>query len=121
VLLNLNTDAKKYEGRPLTATAKGEDYTNNAFGAKVHDLVVIPQSVKGLEVSYNFVSQKGATEATNIVIDETLPISLTPTDAPTTWDAGKHYTYTITLTAQQILVEPTVSEWVNGGEPEIQY
>lgn len=108
-LLNLNTAAKKYEGKALTTA--GEDYTNNTWGATVRDLVVIPQSVKGLEVSYNFVSQKGATEATNIVIDETLPISLTPTDAPTTWDAGKHYIYTITLTAQQILVEPTVKVW----------
>lgn len=108
VLLDLNTAAKKSEGKALTTA--GEDYTNN-------NLVVIPQSVKGLEVSYNFVSQA----ATNIVIDETLPISLTPTDAPTSWEAGKHYTYTITLTAQQILVEPTVSEWVDGGKPEIQY
>lgn len=120
-LLNLNTAAKKYEGKALTTA--GEDYTDktNNSDSKVYNLVVIPQDVKGLEVSYNFVSQKGATEATNIVIDETLPISLTPTGAPNTWDAGKHYTYTITLTAQQILVEPTVSEWVNGGEPGIQY
>lgn len=109
VLLDLNKGAKISEGRPLTTT--GEDYTKNDWGAKVKDLIVIPQPVKSLEVSYNFVSQKGATEATNIVIDETLPISLTPTDAPKSWEAGTHYTYTITLTAQQILVEPTVTGW----------
>lgn len=120
-LLNLNTAAKKYEGKALTTA--GEDYTDKKLNSdsKVYNLVVIPQDVKGLEVSYNFVSQKGATEATNIVIDETLPISLTPTGAPDTWDAGEHYTYTITLTAQQILVEPTVENWVVGGKPEIQY
>lgn len=121
VLLNLNTTAKKYEGKALTTgDVDYTDKTNNS-DSKVYNLVVIPQDVKGLEVSYNFVSQKGATEATNIVIDETLPISLTPTGAPGTWDAGKHYTYTITLTAQQILVEPTVTTWAVGGEPGIQY
>ena len=109
VLLDLNKGAKKSEGRPLTT--KGEDYTKNDWGATVKDLIVIPQEVKSLEVSYNFVSQK-ISDSEKIVIDETLPISLTSTtSAPTSWKAGKHYTYTITLTAQQILVEPTVNSW----------
>ena len=109
VLLDLNKGAKISEGRPLTTT--GEDYTKNDWGAKVKDLIVIPQPVKSLEVSYNFVSQK-ISDSEKIVIDETLPISLTSTtSAPASWEAGKHYTYTITLTAQQILVEPTVTGW----------
>lgn len=109
VLLDLNKGAKISEARPLTTT--GEDYTKNDWGAKVKDLIVIPQPVKSLEVSYNFVSQK-ISDSEKIVIDETLPISLTSTtSAPASWEAGKHYTYTITLTAQQILVEPTVTGW----------
>ena len=111
-LLNLNTTTKKYEG--LSLTTGGQDYTDKSTVAdsKVYNLIVIPQTVKDLEVSYNFISQKGADENSHIVIDETLPIDMTPTDAPTTWDAGKHYTYTITFTAEEILVEPTATDWV---------
>lgn len=111
-LLNLNTNTKNYEGLGLTTA--GQDYTDKSTvtESKVYNLIVIPQTVKDLEVSYNFISQKGSGSVADIVIDETLPIDLTPTNAPGLWEAGKHYTYTITFTAEEILVEPVATDWV---------
>lgn len=86
----------------------------------INDLIVIPQANKTLRVSYSFVSQAAVgTEGAPgyvpaIVIDEIIDILLPATDNE--WVAGKHYTYTITLTAEEILVEPTVNEWQN--EPQ---
>lgn len=83
----------------------------------INDLIVIPQDNKTLRVSYSFVSQAAVgTEGDlgyvpAIVIDEIIDIPLPATDNK--WVAGKHYTYTITLTAEEILVEPTVNEWQN--------
>ena len=110
----------KEAGRPLTIG--GEDYTTNleTGASKVYDLVVIPQAPKTLQVSYSFVSQAASGTTPAIVIDEMIDIPLATTTT-TAWDPGKHYTYTITLTAEEILVEPTVNTWVDEPEEEIEF
>ena len=63
-------------------------------------------------VSYSFVPQEGV-EA----IKETKTLSLTigdKTDLTTRfWESGKHYIYTIKITATEILINPEVAEWVD--------
>lgn len=48
-------------------------------------------------------------------IEETIPL-----DLGSGWDIGKHYTYYITFTANEILIAPEVTDWdeVKGGEYE---
>ena len=90
------------------------DYTQIDF----KDLVIVPQPTKTLYVTYEYVSQAGLAPIT-----ETKPLELTHTGG-TGWEAGKHYTYNITLGTSEILILPVLTDWVdvpdeNGTEKEI--
>lgn len=76
------------------------------------DLIVVPQATKKLYVTYEYDSDPQST--TIPTFSETKEIELTY-DSGTTWDAGVHYIYNITLGTKEILVEPTVTTW----NPEI--
>lgn len=71
------------------------------------DLVIVPQDTKTLYVTYEYVSQTGLDPIT-----ETKPLDLTYTD-DTGWEAGKHYTYNITLGTSEILILPVLTDWVD--------
>ena len=43
----------------------------------------------------------------------TASIALSTESSPATWETGKHYTYNITLKADEILFSPTVQDWDN--------
>ena len=86
------------------------DYTmspNSSF----YNLIIVPQSTKPLRITYEFVSQKGGgPNGTDLVITESKDIPLTYS-GDNGWEAGKHYTYNITIGTKEILVDPTVSTW----------
>ena len=111
--LGANTPVYPFYTTGVELSTDEKDFTR----MDIKDLIVIPQANKTLRVSYSFVSQAAVgTEGNSgyvpaIVIDEIIDIPLPATDDK--WVAGKHYTYTITLTAEEILVEPTVNEWQN--------
>ena len=78
----------------------------------------IPQTMenKKLKVVYSVVSTDNST------FTETYEIKLSDlkyrednetvaTKKASSWDAGKHYTYAITIGTEEILVTPTVSPW----------
>lgn len=46
----------------------------------------------------------------------TIVLQPAPPASKTTWDSGKHYVYNITLSASQILFDPTVEEWPTSGD-----
>ncbi len=79
---------------------------------KFKDLIVVPQATKKLYVTYKYDSDPQS--ATIPTFSETKEIELTY-DSGTTWDAGVHYIYNITIGTKEILVEPTVTTW----NPEI--
>ena len=111
--LGANTPVYPFYTTGVELSTDEKDFTR----MDIKDLIVIPQDNKTLRVSYSFVSQAAVgTEGDPgyvpaIVIDEIIDIPLPATDNE--WVAGKHYTYTITLTAEEILVEPTVNDWTN--------
>lgn len=83
---------------PTTATAEGFENT-------VNNTVVLPEQVPGtLSITYNFESQAGEE------IEETVTGSL-KFNGEAAWVAGTHYIYTVTITANQILIAPTVETW----------
>jgi len=92
-------------GQPLTgsflpiATVKG-------------GTVVIPQTVKGLEITVKYDSPAGDE------ITEVIPVPLS-SDASVKWEAGKHYTYQLTFSPVEIKVAPSVGEWGNEGPTDI--
>lgn len=88
-------------GKPLTT--EYVDYTQIDYT----DLVIVPQDTKTLYVTYEYVSQAGLDPIT-----ETKPLALTYT-GDTGWEAGKHYTYNITLGTAEILILPVLTDWVD--------
>lgn len=100
------------DGKQLTTDYV--DYTKIDYT----DLVIVPQATKTLYVTYEYVSQTGLAPIT-----ETKPLELTYTGG-TGWEAGKHYTYNITLGTSEILILPVLTDWVdvpnaNGTDKEI--
>ena len=87
-------------GKALSTTATAEGFENI-----VNNTVVLPEQVPGtLSITYHFVSQAGEK------IEETVTGSL-KFDDDEAWVAGTHYIYTVTITASQILIAPTVETW----------
>ena len=104
----------------LTQTAKDVE-TDAAYaaveGTTSSNIVVIPQVPGKLTLTYTYKS------STNAVITETvenldlaLAVDADATDgvAATPWEAGKHYIYTITIKANEILIAPTPVDWTDG-------
>ena len=87
------------------AIAKG---TAVAMENLPNNMVVIPQVPTTLDVTYSFVAQSGE-RITEIKKDMTLKYN-----GDDKWISGKHYTYTITITATEILIAPSVEDWVEG-------
>lgn len=88
------------EGKELSTTATAE-----GFETIKNNTVVLPEQVPGtLSISYYFTSPAGER------IDETVTGSL-KFSGETAWAAGTHYTYTVTIGADQILIAPEVESW----------
>lgn len=84
----------------LSTTATAEGFENTA-----NNTIVLPNQVPGtLSITYQFESQAEET------IEETVTGSL-KFNGETKWAPGTHYTYTVTITASQILIAPEVDEW----------
>ena len=99
----------------LTQTAKDVE-TDAAYaaaeGTTASNIVVIPQVPGKLTLTYTYKS------STNAVITETvenLDLALAKdasnNEGPAKWEAGKHYIYTITIKANEILIAPTPVDW----------
>ena len=87
-------------GKALSTTATAEGFENI-----VNNTVVLPEQVPGtLSITYHFESQAGEK------IEETVTGSL-KFNGEAAWVAGTHYIYTVTITASQILIAPTVETW----------
>lgn len=108
-------DADKNQKFSVYADPEGTalSSTPTAIETVPNNTVVLPEQVPGtLSISYYFMSPA------NQRIDETVTGSL-KFDNETPWAAGVHYTYTVTIDNQQILIAPKVESWTpspeNGG------
>ena len=97
-----------FKGEKALTTAY-VDYTKLSYT----DLILVPQDTKTLTITYQFVSQEGLDP-----IQEVKTIDLTYTNDEG-WKPGVHYTYNITIGTQEILIEPTVKEWVPVTAPNV--
>lgn len=105
----LSTDAadqnKTYSVFSDTGKALPKDATAEGFENIVNNTIVLPEQVPGtLSITYHFESQAGEE------IEETVTGSL-KFKGEAAWVAGTHYIYTVTITASQILIAPTVETW----------
>lgn len=112
-----------HENTTGTALTTAEvDYTKLATnGAKYNDFIIIPQATKDLTIKYSYVSQEGAVDIDDITITEEKTVSLAY-NGTNEWQPGVHYTYTITIGTNEILIEPVANEWTeyeNGQKPTV--
>lgn len=98
-------------GAGITLDANGKDVeTGNAYTANAGgNVVVIPQVPGKLNLTYTYKS----TTMDDIVetvegLDLALAINAENTQGPVEWLPGKHYIYTITIKANEILIAPSV-------------
>lgn len=98
---------KVYEGEKAIKTEY--DIFENAEAGTL----VVPQYFK-LDHNY-YATLKYTNNLGDTPIQETIPL-----DLGSGWEIGKHYTYYITFTANEILIAPEVTDWdeVKGGEYE---
>ena len=100
----------------LDATGKDVE-TNAEYNRKGKNVVVIPQVPGKLNLTYSYASSTGATITETV---EGLDLALAtnnatpPTAGPAAWLPGKHYIYTITIKANEILIAPSVPvDWAD--------
>ena len=69
--------------------------------------IIIPQTMAGnLVVKYTIASTDGSK------FTETKAVALSGLAGSGVWQPGKKYTYTITIGTSEILIDPTVADWV---------
>ena len=109
-LSNVDTDKNKtfevFNGStPLTTTATAlETIANNT--------IVIPQGTTNMDITYKYKSPAGKE------ITEIANVSLAYSNSEP-WKAGYNYTYTVKITASEILVQPDAKTWTETTVPEV--
>lgn len=96
----------------LTQTATNVE-TNDATTTS-GNVVVIPQKPGYLELTYTYTSVASKTITEVFSIENNNAPSLKLNEGNTlNWEPGKHYIYTITIKANEILVAPTPVDWTD--------
>ena len=91
-------------------TKSPKNVETNATTTTGGNIVVIPQKPGTIDLAWTFKSSTNAD-----VPDKATGLSLKLNDDNTlNWEPGKHYVYTITIKANEILIAPTPAEWTDG-------
>ena len=115
-----NTDQNSSYSIPFK-TAAGVTLTTSPINVETDNaettsgnVVVIPQTPGKLSLTYTYTSAASQT-ITETVTGLDLALAKDPSDTtgPTTWEPGKHYIYTITIKANEILIAPTPVDWTD--------
>lgn len=105
------TFASGYTGK-LTQTATNVE--SNDATTTSGNVVVIPQIPGSLELTYTYTSNSSQTITEVFSIENDNAPSLKLNEGNTlAWEPGKHYIYTITIKANEILVAPTPVDWTD--------
>ena len=94
--------------------------TDAGTNVKTNAVLVIPQSCAkdnaSIVITYNMKTYVG----NGVLTGQTVTLPLNGSQITNNmWEPGKHYIYTITFGANEILIAPTVADWVDV-EPEIE-
>ena len=105
------------EAEILFSSPVGETFPKSGeavvFEDEDNNFVVIPQLPTTIDVKYSYYAQAGADKITETVTDLPLSLGEDSEGNDIKWESGKHYIYTITITATEILVAPTVTGWTD--------
>lgn len=99
---------EEYEIYKAVDETPAQTLSTSAFTPCPTNCIVIPQVPTELYIKYSYVSQEGLDP---IVEETTVPLTVT---GLTEWEAGKKYTYDVTVTATAINIMPTSTDWTPG-------
>ena len=109
--VNIRTTSKPIAATPELASGVVE------FADVPANTIVLPQTPTQLSVTYSYTTPAGVTGFTEEKI-----LSLNwDGDNNTAWAPGKHYTYNLTLTAEEIKIAPSSSDWTTGDNETIRF
>ena len=118
-----NNENVKTAGFPVAfKTANG--FTLNTTGTNPEtddattttgNIVLIPQVPGSLELTYSYLSTTNAeiTEEYSINKGNAPSLALDADPVLNVWEPGKHYIYTVTIKANEILIAPAAGNWVD--------
>lgn len=106
-----NTYTAGTDGDAATQTPKNIE--TGDIAATGGNIVVIPQKPGTIDLSWTYTSSTQNT-ITDTAKNLSLKITTNETDSNNVWEPGKHYIYTITIKANEILVAPTPVDWTSG-------
>ena len=109
--VNVLTNPKAIAATPATVSDVVE------FADVLKNTIVLPQTPTNLSVTYTYTTPAGVTGFTETKV---LPLNWDGTNN-TAWQPGKHYTYNLTLTAEEIKIAPTSSDWTTGDNEHIKF
>ena len=92
-------------------TGVADPTTGNLTG----NIVVIPQVPGKLNLKYEYQSSTGAIIKEEYIGEKAIPLTIDNNTEYNNWLPGKHYIYTITIKANEILIAPTPQDWVEPG------
>ena len=105
-----STFAKTVVDETETITKTPKNIETGATTTTGGNIVVIPQIPGSIDIEWTYPSSTGAS-----ISDSATGLSLKLDEGNTLkWEPGKHYVYTITLGANEILISPAPVEWVDG-------
>lgn len=100
------------EGETFPKDKTGETPNQpKVFENVANNMVIIPQKPTSINITYSYVPQTGVAPITEVVKDLDLKITADASSTDNLWLSGKHYVYTITITATEILIDPIVAKW----------
>lgn len=105
---------KTTDGFVLSTTSKNVE-TDDATTTS-GNIVLIPQVPGMLSLTYTYTSAAGKTiteTVENINLTLAKDNSTPANEGPSVWEPGKHYIYTITIKANEILIAPTPVDWID--------
>lgn len=116
-LSNVDTDKNKtfvvFNGSTSLKT------TATALETTANNTIVIPQTATNMDITYQYTSPAGATISETANVSLALDKSATPPTGANDWEAGYHYTYTVKITASEILIQPDAKTWTETTAPEV--
>lgn len=103
VTTNASIFENKYDGRDLGTT-----------------FLVLPQATTTVTINFsqNEMKDENGKVTTPALTGQTVTVPLT-LEASADWEAGKHYTYTVIFDLDEILINPSVEDWVEVSVPTI--
>ena len=85
--------------------------TATALENTANNTIVLPQASTNMDITYSYTSPAGTTITETANVSLALDKTAGATAETNKWKPGYHYTYTVQITASEILIQPEAKTW----------